>query len=136
MFKKWAKHKFKSYIYHVNQFLRQRRHKKWNQECKQKQSRLFNFCNIFDLLTPLELRKYYGDPLFLNLIFTYFLKRTTQENLRKFHRQVFIVSYFLNFESCWKKELCNSSRWSFALKSRHLQHQHRYSYIKIVFHTI
>ena len=49
--KKWAKHKFKSYINRANQILRKKCHKKWNQECKQKQSRLFDFCNIFDLLT-------------------------------------------------------------------------------------
>ena len=36
LFNKQAKHKVKSYIYCVNQFLRKKRHKKWNQECKQK----------------------------------------------------------------------------------------------------
>ena len=51
LLKKWAKHKVKSYIYCVNQFLRKKRHEKWNQECKQKQSLLYNFCDIFDLLT-------------------------------------------------------------------------------------
>ena len=51
LFKKWAKHKVKSYIYCVNQFLPEKRHKKWKQECKQKQSFLFNVCDIFDLLT-------------------------------------------------------------------------------------
>ena len=50
MFKKWAKHKVKSCICCINQFLREKRHKKWSQECKQKQSLLFNFCNIIDLL--------------------------------------------------------------------------------------
>ena len=35
----------------MNQFLRKKRRKKWNQEYKQKQSLLFDFCNIFDLLT-------------------------------------------------------------------------------------
>ena len=49
LFKKWAKDKVKSYIYCVNQFLHEKRHKKWNQECKQKQFLLFNFCNFFDL---------------------------------------------------------------------------------------
>ena len=44
---KWAKHKVESYIYYVSQFSREKRQKKWNQECKQKQSLLFNFCNIF-----------------------------------------------------------------------------------------
>ena len=34
LFKKWAKHEVKSYIYCVDQFLREKRHKKWNQECK------------------------------------------------------------------------------------------------------
>ena len=51
LFKKWAKHKVKSYIYCVNQFLPEKRHKKWNQECKQKTVSFFDFCNIFDLLT-------------------------------------------------------------------------------------
>ena len=49
--KKWAKHKVKSYIYRVNQSLYEKRHKKWYQECKQKQPLLFQFCNIFDLFT-------------------------------------------------------------------------------------
>ena len=47
LFKKWAKHEVKSYIYCEDQFLREKRHKKWNQECKQKQSFLFNFCDYF-----------------------------------------------------------------------------------------
>ena len=51
LFKKWAKHKVKWYISCVNQFLCNRHHKKWNQECKQKQSLLFNIWNIFYLLT-------------------------------------------------------------------------------------
>ena len=54
--KKWAKPKVESYIYCENQYLREKRHKKWSQECKQKQPLLFNFCNV--------------DSLFLNLIFT------------------------------------------------------------------
>ena len=44
-----ATHKSKSYIYCVNQFLREKRNKKSSQESKQKQSHLFNFCNIFHL---------------------------------------------------------------------------------------
>ena len=51
LFKIWAKHKVKSYIYCVNQFLREKHHKKWNRECKQKHSLLFSFCNIFYLST-------------------------------------------------------------------------------------
>ena len=53
LFKKWAKHKAKSYIYCVNHFLREKRHKKWNLECEQEESFLFNFCDIFDLLTSI-----------------------------------------------------------------------------------
>ena len=34
----------------VNQFLRKKRHKKWRQECKQKQWLSFKFCKIFDIL--------------------------------------------------------------------------------------
>ena len=64
LLKKWAKHKVKSYIYCVNQFLREKRHKKWNQECKQKQSLLFNFCNIFDLLTSRTQKIAWWPPVF------------------------------------------------------------------------
>ena len=52
LFKKWAKHKVK-YIYCVIQFLCDKPHKRWNQECKQKQSLLFNFL-IFLIFWPLE----------------------------------------------------------------------------------
>ena len=41
----------KTNIYCANQILCEKLHKKWNQECKLKQSLSFNFCNIFDLLT-------------------------------------------------------------------------------------
>ena len=37
-------------------------HKKWNQECKQKQSCILSFCNIFDLLTS-KTRKIAWCPL-------------------------------------------------------------------------
>ena len=51
LFKKWAKRKVESYIYRVNQFLREKRHEKWSQECKQIQSLLLDFCNVVGLLT-------------------------------------------------------------------------------------
>ena len=92
LFRKWAKHKDKSCIYCANQFLCEKRHKKWGQECKQKQSLLFNFCNIL-IYWSLEPRKEHGDLLFLNLIFTYFPTMNNQENLKKFHGQVSNVSY-------------------------------------------
>ena len=38
-------------MHFVNQLLREKLHKKLNQEYKQKQSLLFNLCNNFDLLT-------------------------------------------------------------------------------------
>ena len=93
LFKKWAKHIviYISSIYWGNQFLHEERHKKWNQECKQKQSLLFNFCNIFDLLNS-RTQKIAWWPLVLKPDFYRF---STQENLKKFHRQVFIVSYLL-----------------------------------------
>ena len=64
MFKKWAKHKGKSYIYGVNQFLREKRHKKWNQECRQKQSLLLNFGNLFDILTSRSGKMTWWHPFF------------------------------------------------------------------------
>ena len=36
---------------YLGYLLCKKRHKNWNQECKQKQSLLFNLCNVFDLLT-------------------------------------------------------------------------------------
>ena len=77
-----------------NQILRAKRHKKWNQECKQKQSLLFNFCNIFNLLTSRTQKISWWPPVFKPdfYIFSTFLHIwTTQENLKKIHRQVFIV---------------------------------------------
>ena len=91
LFKKWAKHKVESNIYCVNQFLHEKHHKKGSQEFKQKQSLLFSFCNIFDLLIS-RTAKIAWWPLFLNLIFTYFLSWTTQENFEKIDRQIFIVA--------------------------------------------
>ena len=46
-----------SYICYVNRFLREMRHKKWNQEYKQNQFLFFNFFNNFFIFRPLELRK-------------------------------------------------------------------------------
>ena len=72
----------------------EKHHKTWSQEWKQKQSLLFNFCNIFDLLIS-KTEKYHGEPLFLSRIFKNFPIMNNLENLKKFHGQVFIVSYLL-----------------------------------------
>ena len=56
----------KSYTYWVNQFLREKRYKKWNLEYKQKQYRLFKYCNIFDLFTS-RTEEIAWWTLFLNL---------------------------------------------------------------------
>ena len=96
MFKEWAKHKVKSYIYCVNQFLREKRHKKWNQECKQKQSLLFNFCNIFGLLTSRTENIAWWPPVFNPdfYIFSY------NGQLRKIQRNVFdTIQYYHTFLS-------------------------------------
>ena len=63
----------------VNQFLRKKRHKKWNQECEQKESFLFNFCNIFDILTSRTEKIAWGPPVFKSdfYVFSY------NEQLRK-----------------------------------------------------
>ena len=54
----------KSYIYCVNQSFHEKRHKKWNQVCKQKQSLLLNFCNIFDVLTSRTEKIAWRAPVF------------------------------------------------------------------------
>ena len=64
LFKKWAKHKVKSYVYCVNQFLREKHDKKWNQECKQKQSLVFDFYSIFDLFTSRTQKIAWWSPAF------------------------------------------------------------------------
>ena len=79
LFKKWAKHQVKSYIYCENQFLREKLHKKWKQECKQKQSLLFNFCHIFDLLTSRTQKIALWHPVFKPASYTF----PYNEQLRK-----------------------------------------------------
>ena len=64
LLKKWAKHKVKSYIYFVNQFLHEKRHTEVNQECKQKESLLIDFSNVFDLLTSRTQKIAWWPPVF------------------------------------------------------------------------
>ena len=102
--KNWAKHKVKLYIFCVNQFLREKRYEKWSQLCKQKQSLLFNFCNIFDFLTSRTQKIAWWPSVFKPdfYIFSYNeqLIMNNSENLKKFNRQVFIVSYLLKWYIC------------------------------------
>ena len=56
LFKKWAKHKVKSYIYCVNQFLREKRYKNENKYVN-KNSLFLSIFVIFLIFWPLELRK-------------------------------------------------------------------------------
>ena len=56
LFKKSAKHKVKSYIYYVNQFLHKKRHKNETKNV----NKISLFCSnyvIFFIFWPLELRK-------------------------------------------------------------------------------
>ena len=71
LFKKWAQHKLKSYIYFVNPPLREKRHRKWTQECKQKQLLLFNFRNIFDLLISRTDKIEWWPPVFKSDFYTF-----------------------------------------------------------------
>ena len=83
LFKRGPKHKVKSYIYCVIQFLREKRHEKWDQESKQKQSLLFNFFNIFDLETSST------ELLFLNLTFTDFSIRSNSRKVKEIPWTIF-----------------------------------------------
>ena len=56
LFKKWAKHKVKSYIYCVNQFLREKRHKNETKNVN-KNSLFCSIFIIFLIFWPLELKK-------------------------------------------------------------------------------
>ena len=103
LLKIWAKHKVKSYLC-VCQFLREKRCKKWKQECKQKQPLFFNFCNKFDLLTSRTQKIAWWPPCFSIWFLHIFLWWTTQENLKKFHQQLFIVSHLLKVRS-WISQL-------------------------------
>ena len=82
LFKKWAKHKVKSYIYCVNQLLSEKHHKKWGQECKQNQSLLFNFCNIFDLMISRTEKMAWRPPVFKPYFYIFFYN----DKLRKIER--------------------------------------------------
>ena len=68
--------------------MREKRHKKWNRECKQKQSLLFSFCDIFDLLTSRTQKKALW-PLVFKPDFYLFCYN---EQLRKIYRN-FIILY-------------------------------------------
>ena len=94
----WARYKVKSFIYCVNQFLCEKRHKKWNQECKQKLSRMLNFCNILDLLTSRIQKIAWWTPVFKPdfHIFPY------NEQLRKISRN-FIDKFLLCHTSLRQK---------------------------------
>ena len=94
---KLAKHKVKLYIYSVNQFLRKKRHKNWIQECKQKQSLLFNFLNIFDLLISRAKKLVWWPPVFKPnfYIFSY------TKQLRKIWR--YFIDKFLLYHTSLKR---------------------------------
>ena len=96
--KKWANHKVESCIYCVNQFLREKCHKRWNQKYKQKQCLLFNFYIL--IFWPLELRKYDVEPLFLKLIFTYFSVINNSGKFKEISWTRFYWSYLLNRKCC------------------------------------
>ena len=109
LFKKWAKHKVKSYIYCVNQFLRETRHKKWNRECKQKQYLLFNFCNSFDLLTSRTQKIAWWTPVF-NLIFTYFSVMNNSGKIKEISSTGFycIIHLWISFFNWYSHPLVHS----------------------------
>ena len=56
LFKKWGKHKVKSYTYCVNQFLREKRYKNETKNAN-KNSLFCSIFVIFLIFWPLELRK-------------------------------------------------------------------------------
>ena len=76
-----------------------KRHKKWNQECKQKPSLLFNFCNIFNLLTS-RTEKIAWWPDFKPDFYIF----SFNEQLRKIYRN-FIDKFLLYHTSLIKNEV-------------------------------
>ena len=99
MFKKLAKHKVKSNTYCVNQFLRKKRHKNWNQECKQNQSILFNFCNIFDLFTSRPQKIAWWAPDLRPDFYIFSYNEQVRKIYRNFIDKFFVVSYLLENSS-------------------------------------
>ena len=96
LFRKWAKNKVKSYIYCVNQLLREKLHEKWNQECKQKQFFFFfffNVGNIFHLLTSRTLKISWWTPVFKADFYIFFYN----EQLRKIWRN--LIDKFLLYHT-------------------------------------
>ena len=73
LFKKWAKHKVKLYVYGLNQSLRGKRHKNETKNGNKNKSFLLNFCNISDLLTSITEKIVWRLPVFKSdfYIFSY-----------------------------------------------------------------
>ena len=109
LLKEWARHKVRSFIYCVIQFFCEKPHKKWNQECKQKQSCSFV---IFLIFWPLELR-----PRVLTLFFTYF---PHNERFWKVSRN-FIHKFLFSHTSLWSKvNFCTKYNVRNALNLLHM----------------
>ena len=100
LFKTWAKHKVKSYIYCVNQFLPKKRHKNWSQECKQKQSLLFNFCNIFDLLISRTAKITWWSPIFKPNFYIFSYNGQLRKNSKNFMDKFLLYQTSLTLKNC------------------------------------
>ena len=103
LFKKWAKHK-------VNQFLREKHHKKWNQECKQKQYLLFNFCNIFDLLTSRTQKIAWWCPVFRPDFYIFSYNQQLRKMLRNFIDK--FLFYHTSLRNSFKNIMCSQQKWA------------------------
>ena len=64
LLKKWANTKLNHIFIVLISFGARNAIKKWNQECKQKQSLLYNFRDIFDLLTYRTQKIAWWPPVF------------------------------------------------------------------------
>ena len=102
LFKKSAKHNFK-YIFVVYiSFFTRNAIKKWNQECKKKQSLLFNFCNIFDLFSMMVSFK----PDFYIFFYNEQLRKTKETSSTTFNVSHLLkvrswISQFLKLDNIW-----------------------------------
>ena len=87
-------------------FLREKRHKKWNQKCY-KNSLSSSIFVIFFFFWPTE--NNIVVPCFWNWFFS------TQEKLEKFHQEVFTVSYLLKIRSWISQFSKQDNIWTYDI---------------------
>ena len=98
--------KLNQIFFWVSQFLREKRHKKWSQEHKQKQSLLFSFCNIFDLLISRTAKIAWWPPVFKSDFYIFSYNEQLRKIWRNFMGKSLLYHTSLSVKSSFLMEAC------------------------------